>query len=75
RLSSMAAFDLNPLRPDLLNNIKNTLARETNHEFVVSDHWFHIRKNARWIDADKLKLHLASVHKQAYLICRLKPAI
>lgn len=72
KLTNMAAFNLNPLRPDLLNNTKNALARETNHEFLISDNWFHVKKDARWIGADKLKLHLASLHKQAYLICRLK---
>ena len=71
-LGDMAAFALNPLRPDLLNAITNALARETNHEFLISDQWYHVGNNKRWISADKLKLHLASLHKPAYLVSRLK---
>ena len=69
-MGDKAAFALDPARPDLIANLVNCLHREMNREFLLANHWTDGTELKGWIQPNRLKLHLASLHKPAYLIVR-----
>jgi len=70
QISDKAAFKLDPSRPDLTTVLTNCLQRDPGLEFLVTENWVVNKETTSWIHASKLKLHLSSLFRPAYLIVR-----